>query len=146
MKISDLPKVTQTFTPNPYIYNHTLSAIMSDWRSYNLKITFTEHSYKALPAIGQVFCKVKGTLHTDNSAILTFTKIGRAVCREGDTYDEEKGKKLARAIAEKKAFEFCEKKVRYASKLLADRQNLLDQFRAKMNNLIDHQNDYIKTF
>lgn len=146
MKRSELPKVTRIHYLNPFSADDILSTITNYWSNDPVKITFKYHGYTALPACGRVYCQVKGVLRIGELTIFQFNKIGKAELRKGDTYDEEKGKQIARAVAEKKVFEYCERRLRYASKVLADRQNILEKMRDKCNKMIDHQIDYLKTF
>lgn len=77
-----------------------------------------------------------------------FTTVGVAKLNteKGDTFDVETGKKLARAKAEKEAFSRFKAELK---KFLKWNMALYDKLNAtieKMNNYIDHQKEYIKTF
>ena len=77
-----------------------------------------------------------------------FTTVGvsKLNTEKGDTFDVETGKKLARAKAEKEAFSRFKvelKKFRKWNMTLDDKLNATIE---KMNNYIDHQKEYIKTF
>lgn len=78
---------------------------------------------------------------------LRFTTVGVSKLNEkGDTFDVETGKKLARAKAEKEAFSRFKAEL---NKFLKWNMALDDKLNAtieKMNNYIDHQKEYIKTF
>lgn len=78
----------------------------------------------------------------------TFLTIGVAKVNKeaGDTFDVEKGKKLARAKAEKEAFIkhklIAMREKKNIERILAKLENTID----KMNANIQHQNEYIKSF
>ena len=77
-----------------------------------------------------------------------FTTVGvsKLNTEKGDTFDVETGKKLARAKAEKEAFSRFKTELK---KFLKWNMTLNDKLNAtieKMNNYIDHQKEYIKTF
>ena len=77
-----------------------------------------------------------------------FTTVGvsKLNTEKGDTFDVETGKKLARAKAEKEAFSRFKSEMK---KFLNWNMTLNDKLNAtieKMNNYIDHQKEYIKTF
>lgn len=77
-----------------------------------------------------------------------FTTVGvsKLNIEKGDTFDVETGKKLARAKAEKEAFSRFKAELK---KFLKWNMNFDDKLNAtieKMNNYIDHQKEYIKTF
>lgn len=79
---------------------------------------------------------------------LRFTTVGvsKFNTEKGDTFDVETGKKLARAKAEKEAFSRFKAEL---NKFLKWNMALDDKLNAtieKMNNYIDHQKEYIKTF
>lgn len=79
---------------------------------------------------------------------LRFTTVGvsKLNTEKGDTFDVETGKKLARAKAEKEAFSRFKAELK---KFLKWNMTLDDKLNAtikKMNNYIDHQKEYIKTF
>ena len=79
---------------------------------------------------------------------LKFTTVGvsKLNTEKGDTFDVETGKKLARAKAEKEAFSRFKAELK---KFLKWNMTLDDKLNAtieKMNNYIDHQKEYIKTF
>lgn len=79
---------------------------------------------------------------------LIFTTVGvsKLNTEKGDTFDVETGKKLARAKAEKEAFSRFKAELK---KFLKWNMALNDKLNAtieKMNNYIDHQKEYIKTF
>ena len=79
---------------------------------------------------------------------LRFTTAGvsKLNIEKGDTFDVETGKKLARAKAEKEAFSRFKAEL---NKFLKWNMALDDKLNAtieKMNNYIDHQKEYIKTF
>lgn len=79
---------------------------------------------------------------------LRFTTVGvsKLNTEKGDTFDVETGKKLARAKAEKEAFSRFKTELK---KFLKWNMTLDDKLNAtieKMNNYIDHQKEYIKTF
>ena len=77
-----------------------------------------------------------------------FTTVGvsKLNTEKGDTFDVETGKKLARAKAEKEAFSRFKAELK---KFLKWNMNFDDKLNAtieKINNYIDHQKEYIKTF
>ena len=77
-----------------------------------------------------------------------FTTVGvsKLNTEKGDIFDVETGKKLARAKAEKEAFSRFKTELK---KFLKWNMTLDDKLNAtieKMNNYIDHQKEYIKTF
>lgn len=79
---------------------------------------------------------------------LRFTTVGvsKLNTEKGDTFDVETGKKLARAKAEKEVFSRFKAELK---KFLKWNMALDDKINAtieKMNNYIDHQKEYIKTF
>lgn len=79
---------------------------------------------------------------------LRFITVGvsKLNTEKGDTFDVETGMKLARAKAEKEAFSRFKAELK---KLLKWNMVLDDKLNAtieKMNNYIDHQKEYIKTF
>lgn len=79
---------------------------------------------------------------------LRFTTVGvsKLNTEKDDIFDVETGKKLARAKAEKEAFSRFKAELK---KFLKWNMALNDKLNAtieKMNNYIDHQKEYIKTF
>lgn len=79
---------------------------------------------------------------------LKFTTVGvsKLNTEKSDTFDVETGKKLARAKAEKEAFSRFKAELK---KLLKWNMALDDKLSAtikKMDNYINHQKEYIKTF
>ena len=79
---------------------------------------------------------------------LRFTTVGvsKLNTEKGDTFDVETGKKLARAKAEKEAFSRFKVELKKFLKWNMDLENKLNATIEKMNNYIDHQKEYIKTF
>lgn len=64
-----------------------------------------------------------------------------------DTFDEEIGKKVARAKAESKAYGVVEKALRTAFERFEDEfANAIDEFSDKSTDTIAHNNRYIKQF
>ena len=79
---------------------------------------------------------------------LKFTTVGvsKLNTENGDTFDLETGKKLARAKAEKEAFSRCKAELKKFLKWNMALDDKLNATIEKMNNYIDHQKEYIKTF
>lgn len=79
---------------------------------------------------------------------LRFTTVGvsKLNTENGDTFDVETGKKLARAKAEKKAFSRFKAELKKFLKWNMALDDKLNATIEKMNNYIDHQKEYIKTF
>lgn len=79
---------------------------------------------------------------------LKFTTVGvsKLNTEKGDTFDVETGKKLARAKAEKEAFSRFKAELKKFLKLNMALDDKLNATIEKMNNYIDHQKEYIKTF
>lgn len=75
-----------------------------------------------------------------------FQTIGFAYVGKKDTFDVEKGKKLARARADKEAFSVFKQRVDRFSKLLERLSNVASDTSKKMQKLIEDQKGYIKTF
>lgn len=77
-----------------------------------------------------------------------FTTVGvsKLNTEKGDTFDVETGKKLARAKAEKEAFSRFKAELKKFLKWNMAFNNKLNATIEKMNNYIDHQKEYIKTF
>lgn len=77
-----------------------------------------------------------------------FTTVGvsKLNTEKGDTFDIETGKKLARAKAEKKAFSRFKTEMKKFLKWNIALDDKLNATIEKMNNYIDHQKEYIKTF
>lgn len=79
---------------------------------------------------------------------LRFTTVGvsKLNTEKGDTFDVETGKKLARAKAEKEAFSRFKAELKKFLKWNMALDDKLNATIKKMNNYIDHQKEYIKTF
>ena len=79
---------------------------------------------------------------------LRFTTVGvsKLNTEKGDTFDVETGKKLARAKAEKEAFSRFKAELKTFLKWNMTLDDKLNATIEKMNNYIDHQKEYIKTF
>lgn len=79
---------------------------------------------------------------------LRFTTVGvsKLNTENGDTFDIETGKKLARAKAEKEAFSRFKAELKKFLKWNMALDDKLNATIEKMNNYIDHQKEYIKTF
>nr|UWI39025.1 MAG: hypothetical protein [Bacteriophage sp.] len=79
---------------------------------------------------------------------LRFTTVGvsKLNTEKGDTFDVETGKKLARAKAEKEAFSRFKAELKKFLKWNMALDDKLSATIEKMNNYIDHQKEYIKTF
>lgn len=79
---------------------------------------------------------------------LMFTTVGvsKLNTEKGDTFDVETGKKLARAKAEKEAFSRFKAELKKCLKWNMALDDKLNATIEKMNNYIDHQKEYIKTF
>ena len=79
---------------------------------------------------------------------LKFTTVGVAKLNteKGDTFDVETGKKLARAKAEKEAFSRFKAELKEFLKWNMALDDKLSATIRKMDNYIDHQKKYIKTF
>lgn len=79
---------------------------------------------------------------------LKFTTVGvsKLNIENGDTFDVETGKKLARAKAEKEAFSRFKAELKKFLKWNMALDDKLNATIEKMNNYIDHQKEYIKTF
>ena len=79
---------------------------------------------------------------------LRFTTVGvsKLNTENGDTFDVETGKKLARAKAEKEAFSRFKAELKKFLKWNMALDDKLNATIEKMNNYIDHQKEYIKTF
>lgn len=77
-----------------------------------------------------------------------FTTVGvsKLNTEKGDTFDVETGKKLARAKAEKEAFSRFKAELKKFLKWNMVFDDKLNATIKKMNNYIDHQKEYIKTF
>lgn len=76
------------------------------------------------------------------------TTIGVAKCNssKGDSFDVEKGKKLARAKAEKKAFQLFAKEIKALHKRTKRFLETIETAINKNNEYIGHQKEYIATF
>lgn len=79
---------------------------------------------------------------------IRFTTVGvsKLNTEKGDTFDVETGKKLARAKAEKEAFSRFKAELKKFLKWNMAFDDKLNATIKKMNNYIDHQKEYIKTF
>ena len=79
---------------------------------------------------------------------IRFTTVGvsKLNTEKGDTFDVETGKKLARAKAEKEAFSRFKAELKKFLKWNMAFDDKLNATIEKMNNYIDHQKEYIKTF
>lgn len=79
---------------------------------------------------------------------LKFTTVGvsKLNTEKGDTFDVETGKKLARAKAEKEAFSRFKAELKKFLKWNMALDDKLSATIRKMDNYIDHQKEYIKTF
>lgn len=79
---------------------------------------------------------------------LRFTTVGvsKLNTENGDTFDVETGKKLARAKAEKEAFSRFKAELKKFLKWNMALDDKLNATIEKINNYIDHQKEYIKTF
>ena len=77
-----------------------------------------------------------------------FTTVGvsKLNTETGDTFDVEIGKKLARAKAEKEAFSRFKAELKKFLKWNMALDDKLNATIEKMDNYIDHQKEYIKTF
>ena len=77
-----------------------------------------------------------------------FTTVGvsKLNTEKGDIFDVETGKKLARAKAEKEAFSRFKAELKKFLKWNMSFDDKLNATIEKMNNYIDHQKEYIKTF
>lgn len=79
---------------------------------------------------------------------LRFTTVGvsKLNTEKGDTFDVETGKKLARAKAEKEAFSRFKAELKKFHKWNMALNDKLSATIKKMDNYINHQKEYIKTF
>lgn len=119
---------------------------------------FTEH-YKLLACdvkyiikenegivVAQAEFRIPYMLYHSEKHYFTAIGVARVNKKAGDTFDVEKGKRLARAKAEKEAFiqfklALLEQETKII-KALMKIENSID----RMNTNIQHQNEYIKTF
>lgn len=76
----------------------------------------------------------------------TFVGVAKLNKEKGDVFDVEKGKKLARAKAEKEAFSWFKGEIKRLLKSNSVFRNKLDATLLKFNEYIEHQKEYIKTF
>ena len=92
--------------------------------------------------------KVNEVKQTVTEFKLRFTTVGvsKLNTEKGDTFDVETGKKLARAKAEKEAFSRFKAELKKFLKWNMALDDKLNATIEKMNNYIDHQKEYIKTF
>lgn len=72
--------------------------------------------------------------------------VGVAKCCDGDVYDVEKGKKVARAKAELNAYRQHKKHNNEIHKFLSGLDKTVIKNHWKVGKLIQHQEEYIKSF
>ena len=110
-----------------------------------VRLTMLDCSYKENESKKAVTCIVKA-----KSRIGTYTKpilaVGVAYCDDKDEYDVEKGKRLARAKAEKEAYAQHKKHIADNIKFLKQVQDTLVYQYEKAQGYIERQKEYIKSF
>lgn len=107
-----------------------------------LKLTLEKCDYSVYPDKGVVVCRC--TFSSGN--FITKTK-GIAICDyRYDTFNEKTGKKIARAKAEKAAFINFRNECSDFLDFVMRKKAILDTTIDFMENLIDHQNLYLKSF
>ena len=109
------------------------------------KISYDILSYECFPDTKEVICTI---VVFDNywcqREPRIFSGIGEA--KNGDSYDEEIGKKVALAKAEKKAYKFYKHHLTEAYKMcLEDLENFKCAI-GKCERIIEHNSEYIKKF
>lgn len=110
-----------------------------------VKLSMTSFSYKENESKKAVTCIVKAKSRI-GAYVRDITAVGIARCDDKDTYDVEKGKRVARAKAELDAY-LQHKKYLYDNlKFLKDIQKILVDNHYKTGRYIEHQKEYIKSF
>lgn len=113
------------------------------------QFVFTKHDY--MMKNNCVICNV-GYKVVSKRAFCYDTEIfsgvatGVAHCNALDDFNTKTGKQIARAKAEKKAFEYVERRFRKALEILDNRLDEIFSIRTEMNKVIEHQIEYLKTF
>ena len=109
------------------------------------KICYDVLSYECFPDTKEVICTI---VVSDNYWCQTeprvFSGIGEA--KNGDPYDEEIGKKVALAKAEKKAYQFYKYYLTESYKMCLENLESFKCAISKCERIIEHNLEYIKKF
>lgn len=109
------------------------------------KICYDTLSYECSPDDKRVICTiVVFDNYWNQTTPVIFSGIGEA--KNGDSYDEEIGKKVAFAKAEKKAYQFYKHHLTESYKMCLEH---LEDFKcaiSKCERIIEHNSEYIKKF
>lgn len=110
-----------------------------------VKLSMINFSYKENESKKTVTAIVKAKSRI-GSFIKPITAVGVAKCDDKDEYDVEKGKRVARAKAEKEAYILHKKHLYENLEYLKKVQDVLISNYEKTQGYIAHQKEYIKSF
>lgn len=110
-----------------------------------VKLSMISFFYKENESKKAVTCIVKAKSRI-GAYVRNITAVGVAKCDDKDTYDVEKGKRVARAKAELEAYLQHKKHLYDNLKFLKQVQDTLVYQHEKTQGYIEHQKEYIKSF
>lgn len=113
-----------------------------------MKLSCVSLDYQINPKgrMGEIICVEYFVYKVNKKPFLRITAVGKAKCNpEHDTFDENVGKKIARARAEKKAFKIFKRCIDKEIKIQKKQLDILIQNSEEiLANQIEHQEEYIK--
>lgn len=123
-----------------------------------IKLSETDCQYLINEEEKTVSCKMFYKLKMDNETVGVFTYFfdeypcslqnvtATAHLAEGDTFDVKKGMQVARAKAETKAYKKMRKIMKMLSGKLASMLVVTNDFENRAEDIIKHNDEYLKTF
>lgn len=117
----------------------------------NTKLKFQYHKYFVNEEKKTVTCQIKchfydANLGYPNWLLEDFQVIYTSTCLPEDEFNVQVGKQVARAQAEKMAYQHVVNELRQASKVVRQLEKKLTAARGKFVGYVEHQNDYLTQF
>ena len=123
---------------------NTLKIALKNFKSNKPKITFYEETFKVYKEKGEVYCTLKckmpDTLFNKGNY---YTFKGNARVCNGDTFNEEEGKKIARTKAEQKAYLAYRKQFLKLVDNLRQYADILFEEEDRICKILNHNVDYL---
>lgn len=104
-----------------------------------VKISFSEPKFVEHGTT--TICILRGTFYS-----ISIETVGVSRLSPSDTYDKNKGRRIAQAKAEIKAYKECLRINKLNTTRLLRHINAYEDFRIKANSVIVHNEKYIKSF
>lgn len=123
----------------------------------NISLSFLKPRYVVHEITGAVICYLEFTVNypelleylcTDRYNFYNRTFLVKAVTivKDSDVFDEAKGKKIALAKAENKAYSMIKNYVKMAEKELLNSLQAINNYTIKADKVINHNIEYLKKF